>query len=218
MNELIKRIYTSVFLISIFLIALYYKAFLLVILIFCTYQIFYELFNLLKNLFIKKKRINLYLLLIFSLVLLFFINISIWININSSNILDKIYLFLLISISITTDIGGYLFGKIFKGKKLTKISPKKTVSGAIGSLILGVLTVFLLFNFFLKEFYIQSILVGLITSLACQLGDLFFSFLKRKAKLKDTGNFLPGHGGILDRLDGIYLGIPIGMISITLLF
>ena len=92
------------------------------------------------------------------------------------------------------------------------------MSGAIGSLALGTITVLLLFNFFLKEFYIQSILVGLITSLACQIGDLFFSFLKRKAKLKDTSNFLPGHGGILDRLDGIYLGIPIGMISITLLF
>tara|TARA_Y100000768_G_C23905489_1_gene647344 strand:- start:411 stop:779 length:369 start_codon:yes stop_codon:yes gene_type:complete len=119
---------------------------------------------------------------------------------------------------ISSDIGGFIFGKIFKGKKLTKISPKKTVSGAIGSLVLGVITVFLLFNFFLKEFYIQGILIGLITSLACQIGDLFFSFLKRKAKLKDTSNFLPGHGGILDRLDGIYFGIPIGMISITLLF
>ena len=111
-----------------------------------------------------------------------------------------------------------MFGKIFKGKKLTKISPKKTVSGAIGSLVLGIITVFLLFTFFLKEYYFQSILVGLITSLACQIGDLFFSFLKRKAKLKDSSNFLPGHGGILDRLDGIYFGIPIGMISITLLF
>ena len=92
------------------------------------------------------------------------------------------------------------------------------MSGAIGSLVLGVVAVFLLFNFYLKEFYFQSILIGLITSLACQIGDLFFSFLKRKAKLKDSSNFLPGHGGILDRLDGIYFGIPIGMISITLLF
>ena len=130
----------------------------------------------------------------------------------------KILIYVLLLCCISSDIGGFIFGKVFKGKKLTKISPKKTVSGAIGSLALGAITVFLLFNFFLKEFYIQSILVGLITSLACQIGDLFFSFLKRKAKLKDTSNFLPGHGGILDRLDGIYLGIPIGMISITLLF
>ena len=91
------------------------------------------------------------------------------------------------------------------------------MSGAIGSLVLGAITVFYYLVFF-KRIYIQSILVGLITSLACQIGDLFFLFLKRKAKLKDTGNFLPGHGGILDRLDGIYFGIPIGMISITLLF
>ena len=130
----------------------------------------------------------------------------------------KIIIYTLLLCCISSDIGGFIFGKIFKGKKLTKISPKKTVSGAIGSLILGVLTFFLLFSFFLKELYIQSILIGLITSSACQIGDLFFSFLKRKAKLKDTGNFLPGHGGVLDRLDGIYFGIPIGLISITLLF
>ena len=209
MNELIKRIYTSVFLISIFLIALYYKAFLLVILIFCTYQIFYELFNLLKNLFIKKKRINLYLILIFSLVLLFFINISIWININSSNVLDKIYLFLLISISISTDIGGYFFGKIFKGRKLTKISPKKTYSGMIGSFITSAIIVYTFFNNYFENGFLIFMIIFI--SAISQIGDIFISFLKRKNKKKDTGSILPGHGGILDRFDGIIFALLFGI-------
>ena len=66
-------------------------------------------------------------------------------------------------------------------------------------------------------FNLKILIVALITSISCQLGDLFFSFLKRKAKLKDTGNFLPGHGGILDRLDGIFFGIPMGLITLSLL-
>lgn len=209
MNELIKRIYTSIFLISIFLLALYYKALLLVILIFCTYQIFYELFNLLKNLFVKKKRINLYFLLIFSLVLLFFLNISIWININSSNILDKIYLFLLISISITTDIGGFFFGKIFKGRKLTKISPKKTYSGMIGSFITSIIFVYTFFNDYFENGFLLFTIIFI--SAISQIGDIFISYLKRKNKKKDTGSILPGHGGLLDRFDGIIFALLFGI-------
>ena len=209
MNELIKRIYTSIFLISFFLLALYYKALLLVILIFCTYQIFYELFNLLKNLFVKKKRINLYFLLIFSLVLLFFLNISIWININSSNILDKIYLFLLLSISITTDIGGFFFGKIFKGRKLTKISPKKTYSGMIGSFITSIIFVYTFFNDYFENGFLLFTIIFI--SAISQIGDIFISFLKRKNKKKDTGSILPGHGGLLDRFDGIIFALLFGI-------
>ena len=209
MNELIKRIYTSIFLISFFLLALYYKALLLVILIFCTYQIFYELFNLLKNLFVKKKRINLYFLLIFSLVLLFFLNISIWININSSNILDKIYLFLLLSISITTDIGGFFFGKIFKGRKLTKISPNKTYSGMIGSFITSIIFVYTFFNDYFENGFLLFTIIFI--SAISQIGDIFISFLKRKNKKKDTGSILPGHGGLLDRFDGIIFALLFGI-------
>lgn len=209
MNELIKRIYTSIFLISIFLLALYYKALLLVILIFCTYQIFYELFNLLKNLFVKKKRINLYFLLIFSLVLLFFLNISIWININSSNILDKIYLFLLLSISITTDIGGFFFGKIFKGRKLTKISPNKTYSGMIGSFITSIIFVYTFFNDYFENGFLLFTIIFI--SAISQIGDIFISYLKRKNKKKDTGSILPGHGGLLDRFDGIIFALLFGI-------
>ena len=72
--------------------------------------------------------------------------------------------------------------------------------------------------FFTNNINLTIILIGIITSVACQIGDLFFSFLKRKAKIKDTGNFLPGHGGILDRLDGILLGVPLGFFSLTILY
>ena len=74
-----------------------------------------------------------------------------------------------------------------------------------------------MFFVFTFDFSYQILLIGIITSIACQLGDLLFSYLKRKAVLKDTGNFLPGHGGVLDRLDGVYLGVPIGFITILIL-
>jgi len=119
---------------------------------------------------------------------------------------------------IASDIGGYVFGKIFKGPKLTKISPKKTIAGAIGSIFFTCLVIVGAITIFTKNFSYNILIVGIITSLACQFGDLFFSILKRKAKIKDTGKFLPGHGGVLDRLDAIFLGIPIGFISLALLY
>ena len=107
---------------------------------------------------------------------------------------------------IFTDLGGYCFGKVFKGKKLTKISPNKTYSGVLGSYFFTiVLYIFFLINFNFETFYLY--LAILISSMS-QLGDLFFSYLKRKANVKDTGNFLPGHGGILDRIDGIIFAVP----------
>ena len=130
----------------------------------------------------------------------------------------KILLIILLLVCIASDIGGYIFGKIFKGPKLSKISPNKTVAGAIGSLLLSSLVILLLFYFINEKLNYLTIIVAMITSIFCQLGDLFFSFLKRKANLKNTGNFLPGHGGVLDRLDSILLGIPTGLISFIIFF
>ena len=108
------------------------------------------------------------------------------------------------------------FCKLFKGPKLIKISPNKTYSGAIGSIISS--GIFSFCNiYFCRKFNLKILLIGIITSLASQFGDLFFSYIKRKAKIKDTGNFLPGHGGVLDRLDGILFGLPIGFLSIKVL-
>tara|TARA_B100000780_G_scaffold111017_1_gene77698 strand:- start:602 stop:952 length:351 start_codon:yes stop_codon:yes gene_type:complete len=115
-----------------------------------------------------------------------------------------------------SDIGGLVIGKIFKGKKLSKISPNKTVSGSLGSFIFSLL----LIPFFLKYFNDHNILIiiffTVIISFASQSGDLLISLLKRKAKVKDTSNLLPGHGGVLDRIDGIIFAIPVGLIIFSI--
>ena len=127
----------------------------------------------------------------------------------------KIFLFIIL-ISILTDIGGYVFGKTFKGPKLTKISPKKTYAGLIGSFFLSITGGFffveltdLKSNLFLYSFI-------LIISLVSQIGDLVVSYFKRLAKIKDTGKILPGHGGLLDRIDGIVFAIPFAYIYLKL--
>ena len=114
-----------------------------------------------------------------------------------------------ISISIMTDIGGLVIGKIFKGKKLTKISPQKTISGSLGSFIFS-LALIPIFIQYLPDYSILNIsLITLFISLTSQIGDIFISYLKRKAKVKNTSDLLPGHGGVLDRIDGIIFTIPV---------
>ena len=121
-----------------------------------------------------------------------------------------IFFLYIISICFLTDIGGYIFGKLIGGKKLSKISPNKTISGTIGSFIFSIvpLIIFLNLGYLNLEFDLDNILLCLLVSLISQLGDLFISFFKRKAKIKDTGKLLPGHGGVLDRVDGIIFAIP----------
>ena len=121
-----------------------------------------------------------------------------------------IFFLYIISICFLTDIGGYVFGKIIGGKKLSKISPNKTISGTIGSFIFSIipLIIFLNLGYLNLEFATNNILLCLLVSLISQLGDLFISFFKRNAKIKDTGRLLPGHGGVLDRVDGIIFAIP----------
>ena len=132
---------------------------------------------------------------------------------------------LVILISVLTDLGGFIFGKIFKGPKLTKISPKKTYSGVIGSFILSLVGSLIFIEYFvgLKTYiylnYLSFEQYGinlnlfilffiLISSLISQSGDLIVSYFKRIAKIKDTGKLLPGHGGLLDRIDGIIFTVP----------
>lgn len=162
-----------------------------------------------------KKRINLIIInLIFIIYVSLFSLISIIFYGNDSS---KLVIFILLFCCVASDIGGFVFGKTFKGPKLTKISPNKTISGALGSLFLSCAIFFVSFYIFSMNFEFKFLLIALSTSLGCQFGDLFFSFLKRKSKIKDTGSILPGHGGILDRLDGILLGVPTGIFSIIYL-
>ena len=127
---------------------------------------------------------------------------------------------------IFSDVGGYVVGKLIGGPKLTNLSPNKTISGAFGSVIFKVLVTYLFIlilneiekNQLVTEVSIKFIFLLIFLFIICQIGDLFISYLKRKANLKDTGNILPGHGGILDRVDGIILAIPFGVLMYLFLF
>ena len=121
-----------------------------------------------------------------------------------------VFFLYIISICFLTDIGGYVFGKIIGGKKLSKISPNKTISGTFGSFILSIAPLIWIvnFNYLNLELNLKNVSFCLFISLISQLGDLFISLLKRKAKIKDTGKLLPGHGGVLDRVDGIIFAVP----------
>ena len=131
------------------------------------------------------------------------------------------FLFLII-VCIFTDIGGYIFGKTFKGPKLTKISPKKTYSGVIGSFLISLLFGLIYIKYLgqksrilLESDPIFIIFLILFISLVSQIGDLIISYFKRKAKLKDTGKILPGHGGFLDRIDGLIFVMPITYLCVV---
>ncbi len=121
---------------------------------------------------------------------------------------------LIIIICIFTDIGGYVFGNIFKGPKLTRISPKKTYSGVFGGFLLSLIAGLVFTNYFFVDQKIFNedlflLIIILFISMVSQIGDLIISYFKRKSKLKDTGKIIPGHGGLLDRIDGMIFVFPI---------
>lgn len=130
----------------------------------------------------------------------------------------KIIAFIIILTCVFSDIGGFIFGRIFKGPRLSKISPKKTISGSIGSILFSSIFFSTSIFYLTKNFDMTILLIGISISIVSQLGDLFFSYIKRKASFKDTGSFLPGHGGVLDRIDGIFLGFPIGFLLLFLIY
>ena len=126
---------------------------------------------------------------------------------------NYIIFFFILSVCVSTDIGGYVFGKIFKGPKLISISPNKTYAGLIGSFILTIVSTIFLFEkgFFLKfetNVTYLTYLLAIIISLISQIGDIVISYFKRLSNIKDTGNIIPGHGGLLDRADGIIFAFP----------
>ena len=156
----------------------------------------------------SKKNDLLKLLGIIFLFISFYTTLEIRENYNLNDFL------LIITICIFTDIGGYLFGNIFKGPKLTRISPKKTYSGVFGGFLLSLIAGLIFTNYFFIEKKIFNedlflLIIILFISMISQIGDLIISFFKRKAKLKDTGKIIPGHGGLLDRIDGMIFVFPI---------
>ena len=220
LKNLKTRLLTSIFLIGLLYISFNYLYILIISLILISIISWIEFKGLVSKIFNKKtfesKFLNL-LIQASGLLYLTMFSAIVFAGISQSDF--KINVLFLICICIFSDVGGMIFGKIFKGKKLTKISPNKTVSGSIGSVVLSLLTV-PIFSFFLEDEFNNSsdmIIFAILVSLFCQLGDLFISFLKRKAKVKDTGDLLPGHGGVLDRIDGILFAVPIGIAIYKLL-
>ena len=213
-NEFKKRTLTSIVLfIFLYLMFINEKFFILSIFIVSTIAVI-EFITLSSKIFKNKNIMNLSSILFFSSYILFISSFLIYLVAISKL---KILVFILLLICVFSDIGGILTGKIFKGPKLIKVSPNKTISGSLGSFLFAVAMSITLVFFSTSILNFYSIILGLAISLGVQVGDLFFSLLKRKAKIKDTGNLLPGHGGILDRIDGILFGIPVGFITLILI-
>ena len=204
-NELRKRILSSIILIPVVLFLLikgsyFFDIFLLICLFFTIYEWY----------LISKKKF-------YCLPGLIYISISFYFAYLLRNDFNGKYtLFLLILIiCVSTDIGGYIFGKILKGPKLTKISPNKTYTGMVGGFILSFVSASIYLNY--SNYYIidstgiynfyNSFFV-IIISMISQIGDILISYFKRKSKIKNTGNIIPGHGGILDRIDGMIFAFP----------
>ena len=213
-SNLTKRIMTSLTLIFLVLIMFNINYFLVFSLLIIGTLSIIEFCSITKKIFTNKVYILFSNFFFISYIFLFCILFFYFSNL----IILKIILFTLLLGCVASDIGGYITGNLIKGPKLTKISPNKTISGAIGSLIFTSLLILSLYYFYTNNIKPSLLIVCLTTSIFCQLGDLFFSYLKRKSKIKDTGNFLPGHGGILDRVDGILFGIPIGFLTLILIY
>ena len=201
-KEIKKRILSSIILLPTVLFFIIKGSFLFNFFIFICFLITtYEWLKLSKNNLLK----------LFGTI---FIVISFYTIFNIRNEFDRDYfhLLLVVIICVSTDIGGYVFGNIFKGPKLTKISPKKTYSGVIGSFLLSLIFTNLFLDFLSNvetfEFTKEMFLFILLVSFTSQVGDIIISYFKRKSKIKDTGTIIPGHGGILDRIDGMIFALP----------
>ena len=216
-SELLKRSISSLFLMClVFLSALINDYIFLSILFIVIIFSWIEWVSIIEKVRLKKiyRIIHIILFLIY-LLIAFIVCFNVF-------VIDKYFFLTILMICVFSDVGGYVFGKTFGGKKLTKISPNKTISGSIGSFILSYVGFFVIYLYFGDLLFVRLQIEALVfipffISLICQLGDLFISYFKRRAKIKNTGNLIPGHGGLLDRIDGSIFALPIGFIIISLL-
>jgi len=200
-NETIKRVLSSVVLLPFVIFVITKGSYLFNILIILFFLISsYEWIKMNKKYFYK----------IFGLFFLILSFYSIYKLRNEFDI-GYIYLLLVTFICVLTDVGGYMFGKLLKGPKLTKISPNKTYAGMLGSFLMPSIFIYIFLNFSNQEFFKltkEIFFFILVMSSISQLGDLLVSYFKRKSNIKNTGNIIPGHGGVLDRIDGMILAFP----------
>ena len=204
-QELTKRILSSLVLIPITLFFIIKGSYLFIFfLIICLSLITYEWYMMSKK---KPYSVFGYIFLFFSFYTVYKLRI------------DNDYWFLLFItiLCVSTDIGGYIFGKIFKGPKLTKFSPNKTYAGMIGGYLLSIVSSIILINFFSsEEQMIKWLIFAILISTISQLGDIIISYFKRLSKIKDTGKIIPGHGGLLDRVDGMIFAFPFSYLIILI--
>ena len=215
-SELLKRSISSLFLMSlIFITALINDYIFLSMLFIVVILSWIEWIKIIEKINFKKIYRIIHIILFLTYLLMAFI---ICFNVF---VIDKYFFLTILMICVFSDVGGYVFGKTFGGKKLTKISPKKTISGSIGSFVLSYIGFFVIYLYFSDLLFVRLQIEALVfipffISLFCQLGDLLISYYKRRAKIKNTGNLIPGHGGVLDRVDGSIFALPIGFILISL--
>ena len=208
-----KRIITSIFLISLLIGMFFYSYIMIVSLIIIAIISWIEFYALISKIYKKKILRDRFFRIFYKTLSLFYLSGLVYLifAIESDYSSLKIYLLFSVLVAILSDIGGLVCGKIFKGEKLTKISPNKTISGSIGSFIFSILLIPFFYKSQIDQILPNMLLITIIISLTSQLGDLFISLLKRKAKVKDTSDLLPGHGGVLDRIDSIIFAIPLGI-------
>ncbi len=212
-DEFKKRIFSSLILIPLsFFFIIKGSLFFILFLLICFFVTCFEWYIMSKN---KNYHLIGYAFLIFS----FYSAYSLRNDFNDKSLI----IFLIIIITcISTDIGGYIFGKISKGPKLTKISPKKTFSGMIGSFFLSIIVIYVFFYSSyihlenINKFSVETLILILLISTVSQIGDITVSFFKRISKIKNTGKIIPGHGGILDRIDGMIFAFPFSYIVFSL--
>ena len=204
-KEFVKRFISSIILIpTVFYIVIKGLILFNFFILICFIITLYEWFKMSKK---KSYSYPGYIFIIFSFYTVYFIRNEFY--------GDYIYFLMILLICIFTDIGGYIFGKTFKGPKLTKISPNKTYAGMFGGYISSIISMSLFFTnleFLFDETNIEITLINLVftivISTTSQLGDIAVSYFKRLSKIKDTGKIIPGHGGLLDRIDGMIFAFP----------
>ncbi len=208
-NELIKRILSSVFLIPVILFFIIEGAYLFnIFILVCLIISIYEWNKMNKNAGYKIAGI---LFLIFSFYSAYYLRFKIDD--------DYLHFIMILFICIFTDTGGYVFGKIFKGPRLTKISPNKTYAGVFGGYLFSIIFIIIFFKYFNeKELSIYNIFFTVVISTISQIGDIFISYFKRKSKIKNTGKIIPGHGGLLDRIDGVIFAFPASYLIFKLFY
>ena len=217
-SELQKRTLTSIVLIFLLTLMYLYSFIMITALIVIAIIIWVEFYALISKIIKKNKFKDKFLRFFYKAISLLYLSLIVFLifTIEFFYPNQKIYLLYVILVAILSDIGGLIIGKTFKGKKLTKISPNKTISGSVGSFFFSIILIPFFYKDLIEFNFLIMIIITLTISFISQAGDLFISYMKRKAKVKDTSDMLPGHGGFLDRVDGIIFAIPIGLILFNL--